>query len=365
MIVSDESGAAMAFYYTIDNETESGRRTARNLLALKRRLAEEIPRRTVTDTLLLATWNIREFDSPKYGTRTNEAFHYIAEIVSHFDLVAIQEVRDDLTALKQLQYLLGDQTWDYVLTDVTEGTRGNRERMAFLYDAKKVRFGGLAGEVVLPESRTAAGIVLPRQLARSPFLVGFQVGWFKFMLCTVHVLYGTATAEDPDRLEEIKNLSGFLVKRVKDRHAWAKNLILLGDFNIFRPTDVTLGAISDAGFIVPEQIQRLPSNAARNKHYDQIAFWAPHLERQLATLEAGVFNFYELLFRPEDQETYVASMGQAYEKKTDGAPRDAAGKKRYYGDWRTYQLSDHLPMWVELKIDFGVEYLGKKSEPPS
>lgn len=355
----------MAFYYTIDNKTESGRRTARNLLALKERLAAEIPRRTITDTLLLATWNIREFDSTKYGARTNEAFHYIAEIVSHFDLVAIQEVRDDLTALEQLRYLLGDETWDYILTDVTEGTRGNRERMAFLYDAKKVRFGGLAGEVVLPETRTPEGLVPARQLARSPFVVGFQVGWFKFMLCTVHILYGTATAVDPERLEEIKVLSDFLVKRVKEPHAWAKNLILLGDFNIFRPTDVTLKAISDAGFVVPEQIQSLPSNAARNKHYDQIAFWAPHLERQLATLDAGVFDYYALLFRGEDRETYVEAMGEAYRKKSDGTARDEAGKKRYYNDWRTYQMSDHLPMWVELKIDFGVEYLEKKSNPPA
>jgi hypothetical protein len=28
-----------------------------------------------------------------------------------------------------------------------------------------------------------------------------------------------------------------------------------------------------------------------------------------------------------------------------------------YSGWRTYQMSDHLPMWVELQIDFGEEYL--------
>jgi endonuclease/exonuclease/phosphatase family metal-dependent hydrolase len=355
----------MAFYYMIDNREEEGRRTARNLLALKKRLAEEIPRRTVSDTLLLATWNIREFDSEKYGYRVNEAFHYIAEIVSHFDLVAIQEVREDLGAIKQLRYLLGDDTWDYILTDVTEGTRGNRERMAFLYDSKKVRFGGLAGEVVLPEGRAPDGTVkLVRQLARTPFVVGFQVGWFQFMLCTVHILYGKAVAEDPERVEEIQQLSDFLVKRAKEKHAWAKNLIVLGDFNIFRPTDVTLQAITAAGFIVPPEIQALPSNVARNKHYDQIAFWAPHLERHLGTLKAGVFNYFDVVFRTEDEALYPEAMGEGYEKKSTGAARTEAEKKRYYGDWRTYQMSDHLPMWVELKIDFGEEYLEEKSKPP-
>jgi len=71
--------------------------------------------------------------------------------------VAIQEVREDLSAIEQLKYILGDESWDYILTDVTEGRRGNRERMAFLYDAKKVRFGGLAGEIVLPEGRARTG----------------------------------------------------------------------------------------------------------------------------------------------------------------------------------------------------------------
>ncbi|MCG6860320.1 MAG: hypothetical protein LJE70_03415 [Chromatiaceae bacterium] len=28
-----------------------------------------------------------------------------------------------------------------------------------------------------------------------------------------------------------------------------------------------------------------------------------------------------------------------------------------YGTWRTHQMSDHLPMWVELHIDFAPEYL--------
>ncbi len=28
-----------------------------------------------------------------------------------------------------------------------------------------------------------------------------------------------------------------------------------------------------------------------------------------------------------------------------------------YGEWRTHQMSDHLPMWLELRIDFAREYL--------
>jgi hypothetical protein len=32
--------------------------------------------------------------------------------------------------------------------------------------------------------------------------------------------------------------------------------------------------------------------------------------------------------------------------------------ERYYlSTWRTFQMSDHLPLWVELKTDFSDEYL--------
>jgi hypothetical protein len=29
----------------------------------------------------------------------------------------------------------------------------------------------------------------------------------------------------------------------------------------------------------------------------------------------------------------------------------------YGGDWRTYHMSDHLPMWIELRSDFSDRYL--------
>src|SRR4051812_45387044 len=76
------------------------------LLALKEAL-KKIPSKTVDNNFLLATWNIREFERPTFGARLPETFYYLAEIISSFDLVAIQEVREDLTALRKLMDLLG------------------------------------------------------------------------------------------------------------------------------------------------------------------------------------------------------------------------------------------------------------------
>jgi endonuclease/exonuclease/phosphatase family metal-dependent hydrolase len=351
----------MPFYYKIKEKTPEGKRTAQRLLDLRARLSHDVPPRDLNEHLLLATWNLREFDSTKYGKRTPESYQYIAEIVSHFDLVAVQEVRDDLKALEKLQDVLG-AWWKYVVTDVTEGTAGNRERMAFLYDSRKVRYGGLAGEVVLPPERSGRNTYTPRnQLARTPFICGFSASWFKFMLCTVHILYGKDKANDPRRVREITLLSEFLAKRAKHKAAWAPNLILLGDFNIYDPKDLTMQAILDNGFEVPPALQEVPgSNVKGNRHYDQIAFMTMR-NQLLSTGRAGVLNFFDTVYKDDDEEEYRPAMGEKYEKKKTGVKRTQKEKTRHYKQWRTFQMSDHYPMWVELKTDFGEEYLRAKA----
>jgi endonuclease/exonuclease/phosphatase family metal-dependent hydrolase len=355
----------MPFYYSIKKAPDDVRkRTAEGLLRLRGQLAAEVPQRTISETLLLATWNIREFDSTKYGAREAEPLHYIAEIISHFDLVAVQEVREDLWALDQVQKMLGGW-WKYIVTDVTYGTSGNGERMAFMYDSRKVTFAGLAGEVVLPDVRGQDRVL---QFARTPFLCGFRAGWSKFNLCTVHIYYGESEPDDPRRIAEIAQLAKLLADKAKPpgiqpdtpdgaataiRNTSPENMILLGDFNIFARGDQTFAGLTDAGFVVPEELQKLPgSNLDQSKFYDQIAFLV-RPERFGTTKRAGVFNFCKSVYRDEDQETYGPIIGEPY--------AGAANKKNYYKQWRTFQMSDHLLLWVELKIDFGTEYLEKMS----
>jgi len=352
----------MPFYYSIreiDDEA-ARRRTAEGLLRLRKQLAAEVPKRTLSDTLLLATWNIREFDSEKYGDRSAEPLHYIAEIISHFDLVAVQEVREDLTALDRVQEMLGGW-WKYIVTDVTAGSAGNGERMAFLYDGRKVTFGGLAGEVVLPAVKSAE----VTQFARTPFLCGFKASWTKFNICTMHAYYGTAKADDPRRIKEIEDIAEALASRAKPaklkqparpdgaatavRNTSPENLILLGDFNIFARADRTFEGLTKAGFVVPEELLKLKgSNLKRDKYYDQIAFLV-RPDRFGTTSKADVFDFYKSVFRDDQEGDYAGPMGPGYGKAKKGSS--------YYNQWRTFQMSDHLLLWVELKIDFGEEYL--------
>ena len=73
----------------------------------------------------------------------------VAEILSRFDVIAIQEVRGNIKALRWIMRFLGSH-WSFLMTDVTRGDRGNQERMAFLFDTRRVQLSGLACELVLP-----------------------------------------------------------------------------------------------------------------------------------------------------------------------------------------------------------------------
>ena len=50
------------------------------------------------------------------------------------------------------------------------------------------------------------------------------------------------------------------------------------------------------------------------------------------------------------------------------AEQAAAGSRARpwpYATWRTYQMSDHLPMWVELETDFAAEALRGMLKSPT
>src|SRR5262245_34728310 len=103
MVVETTKGGAMSNNYVGLRElTKSeGERCAARLLKMRETL-RPLRQRKSDSSLLLATWNIRDFDSNKFhfGPRLPETFFYIAEIISCFDLVAVQEVNRDLGALR-------------------------------------------------------------------------------------------------------------------------------------------------------------------------------------------------------------------------------------------------------------------------
>ena len=320
------------------------------LLVLRSQLDRQIPQKTATDTLLLATWNIRNFGD----NRRQESLHYVAEIISRFDLVAIQEVMNNKAGLEKVVELLGPN-WDYIVTDSTEGTAGGGERMAFVYDKGKVRFNKMAGKIVLPDSKLIdIGKGEKWQFARTPFTVAFQAGWFRFVLTTVHVYYGKSKAEDERRVQEIDSIAAFLKARAKKED---ENYVLLGDFNIFKHSDATMKALEKHGFYIPQAIREHPTDLGKTMFYDQIAFKLKIEQNMTVFAEgkqhAGTFDFTESVYTPADLDIYR----EYFEEKYTKGKTEKEITTYYMSSWRTFEMSDHLPLWIELKIDFSNQYL--------
>jgi len=339
----------MPYYQPLKQLNKDERlRTIDNLLKLRTQLDNEIPPKTAIDTLLLATWNIREFGD----NRRKESLFYIAEIISRFDLVAVQEVSSNMKGLIDLMSLL-NLNWDYFVTDSTDGSAGGGERMAFLYDKSKISFKKMACEIVLPKEKLLDGGL---QFARTPYCISFQASWFKFILTTVHIYYGSTSSEDMKKREkEIDMLTSVLAKRAKKEDI---SYVLLGDFNIPNVDDNTMKALEKYGFIVPAAIKEHPSDLGGTSHYDQIAFNLK-LDKTMTVFsegnqKAGAFDFAKTVYREQDLETYKGYFLDKIEGKTEQKI-----KEYYLSTWRTFQISDHLPLWVELKIDFSNQYLKK------
>ena len=381
----------MPYYYPLKRLKDASLRirTVEGLQRLRKQLRDErFPSKKISESLILGTWNIRNFDDDRfnYGPRLYESFYYIAEIISHFDVIAIQEICVDLWPLKRVMNIL-DKDYDYIVTDVTHGSiGGNQERLGFIYNKSKVTFTGIAGEIVLPPKLMISEVdSKKRQFARTPFGVDFQSGWFKFFFSTVHIFFGSnspSSLKYKRRVQEIEAVAKYIAKEAKHSDS---NHILVGDFNIKKAGSAGFNALEKNGFTVVTNNKG--SNRDQTKFYDQISFRSK--KNELAFLEPErkdrVIQFFNSIFRDEDYETYKPIMKERIADKLKSARADLktatsqAAKKKlnnqiasltaarktdtslraYYDEWRTFQASDHLPLWVEIKIDFSDQYLEK------
>ena len=335
---------------------------AERLLALRYDLDMAIVKDRKPNSLIVGTWNIRAFDGGL--PRLDESLHYIAEIIAAFDVCAVQELKPNLEPIRRLKKLLGPN-WDYFLTDVCNHEGGNSERMAFFYNTNKVFFRNIIGEIVIPSDTLETG----HQIARSPFFAAFQAGWFRFTLCSSHIVYGDDHAL---RAAEITAITKALSKRAKVED---QVFIFLGDMNIESNDGPIMAALKNSKMTLAPVP---PSNLAGNKPYDQIAYTVKGKStRKTRLLRSGAFDWRNAVFGPmigrdpaaPDDPEYVVRKTDAENLEHYGpivdAHRREHGKPVYsnfaksYKQWTTYEMSDHLPVWAELETDYSDQYLGK------
>src|SRR5690606_14701814 len=72
---------------------------------------------------------------------------------------------------------------------------------------------------------------------------------------------------------------------------------------------------------------------------------------------AGVVDLYRSIFTMQQFPLYEAVV-----KTSSAGKKDGADLRKVYKDWRTYQFSDHYPMWVRLQTDGSEGYLRRYLE---
>ncbi|MFO7675806.1 MAG: endonuclease/exonuclease/phosphatase family protein [bacterium] len=278
-----------------------------------------VAKRQVDENIIIATWNIRQFSENKSW----RALKYIADIIERFDLVAIQEVKTDLRGLARLQEILPGR-YRVLVTDAT----GNSERFAFLYDARTVEPTGLVSDVALDIDVTDH---VGFQLHRMPYCASFRAGRFDFTIVSVHIF---------DTSPEFKEKEiALLADRVaaKARRPGTKvvdrDLFVVGDFNIRKEGDRFFRALVEKGeFEMPEVLNKLTTNFKRTGTYDKIAWVRRRRDISFAG-RCNVVPFYKAVF--QDQEP----------------PGGYA------------QVSDHLPLWAEFRVNVLTQQLEQVINP--
>ncbi len=289
--------------------------------------------------LLIATWNIEHLGSRK---RSGKDYRLIAELIRPFDITAIQEVKGSLSGLRAIVGRLGNR-FRTVFTDLG----GNSERLAYIYDSKRVQTKELFAELAIAES--AWKDYDPpdirrkfRGFNRNPFIVSFQRADLDITLVNVHVYFGKSSGfEYLKRVVEVYALAKWAYGQVRSRNAYDRDIILIGDMNVpkMKETDRVYQQLTRFGYEPTEHPSRVGAttregtNLPGTKHYDQIAISPKRTRRPT---DSGILNFDKHLFR---------SIWNRHNLRADS---DADLK--VWGRYCESHLSDHRPLWASFNV---------------
>lgn len=311
---------------------------AQGLLALQKRIeAAQIPSSKLDETINIAIWNIREFGK---SPRSEAAIHYIAEILGQFDLISIVELRNDLTDLGRVLPVLGP-SWEVIYTDWIEDAGGNNERVAYLFDSRAVTFNGLAAEVDAPREKKSTEYLASQSFWRAPYMCSFRAGNFDFIALSTHARWGDTLKA---RKAELQMLANWIDTRFNNKYVEDHDLIVMGDFNIPAIGDDLFKALTSHGLQIPDALKNLSagqlgtvggSTLDKKSRYDQILHLPTVAER--FTNNAGTLDFF--IDKSKIDELF---------------PNEKLTPLKF-----SFQLSDHFPIWVQIKTDISGEVLNQ------
>ena len=307
-------------------------------------------------SVVIGTFNIRKLG--KVSNRSEQSWALLKNTISRFDLLAIQEVMDDLSGLEHLQSLLGDD-YGMVVSDVTgvkPGESGNPERLAFLFNWKRIKRTALASDITYDRSNIANNpyknradyndawtehtsklkawkkkvaekkaqgkrppskppIELPHFVSfiRQPHYVSFQVlgdnnaAPYEFLVVNAHLLYGK---EPEEREWEFMALLDWLTVRAKQAdRLYHPNLLLLGDCNLDFDNNITVMRDEIDTRIKTLNKTELKSKKAATANFPMLTLHPNHgvirtaLRQKKTYDQIGLFSHDERLPVPNDNAT--------------------------------------------------------------
>ena len=302
-----------------------GRCGLEGLALLRSRIrAARVPEATPVN-LRLATWNVRELGKkPRWG----ESVRMIAEIMRAFDFVSVVELRDDIGDLRRVLAELGP-AWSAVFSDYRLDAGGNRERVGFVFDRRRVEFTGLASSAEAQRYAVDGGHHYLQSIPwwRPPFLASFRLrgdaaGGRELVVVAAHVRWGKTVRA---REREVIAVGDWLARRAEEAYFRGRDVLVVGDFNLAKDTSVAFHALAEHGLVAaPGLDSEQGTNLAGGKRYDRILLRSARESPIAFTGRSGALDFYQ------------------------GEHRTLFSDRELTKDAFTYQLSDHFPLWTEL-----------------
>ena len=312
----------------------------------------QVPR-SRSGRLLLASWNIANLGEQK---RDPKDLGLIAHLMSRFDLIAVQEVKSRLDHLTQIVDHMGSG-YDWIVNDVA----GNNERLAFVFNKRKVKPGRLFAEIAIPEKDFPSHTVVVPYLVkkqqrvdvfyklrftpfdRNPFIGTFESGAFNFTLVNVHLYFGSfkdskkvaERAKYARRVLEVYTLGRWAGSRAKSSTTYDRDIILLGDMNVpvMSDDDAAYQALLRSGLKPLDAHSKAGgSNLDGSKTYDQLAITPGAVKNR--TLGYDVFDFDNAVFKDKWEELELA--------------HGFKGANPKFNKYVKFHISDHRPLWMEL-----------------
>ena len=354
-------------------------------------------------SVLLGSFNIRKLGSSR--SRNSDTWEFLADVCRSFDLLAVQEVMDDLSGLRRLMELLGPD-FSLVVSDLTgvfPGEPGVGERLGFIYRWKVVERMEVASDVTFDRTKVIDSIAgnyeaftsdvepYTRQLAdyragkrkrppklklsvflsfiRQPFCVAFRIAGhpgtrpYEFMAVNAHLYFGNYV---DDRRQEFNALVDWIMSRLKENsRAYYPNFILLGDLNLdydnpegdrerieerIKSLNSELGEGPNVNFpfLDPHQgrTEVFRTNARMSETFDQIGLFSRDL--RLPTYADNSRMGSDARGPDYGVFEFVNLFSEAL---LDRPYEDLSPDER--GEFVArfeHKVSDHLPLWVRLPL---------------